>query len=282
MQKLKSKWVCVDCKKRTEREVRKSLVTPNTEASPGSATDPSNQHNNGQDEDKILKSIQELKLEVTNEIRELKLSMTFYADKYEEQKLKNEAFAEEIKQLKKLNEETQQEIKRLKSENTIKDQQARSNNVVIVGISNSIEDQKSNSQIKRKVDMVISHIDPEIKPTDYQIHIVTKAKENSPLLISFHKPQCKESLLARRKEKGKIQGSDCGLVKSNPIYVNEDLTRETRELFREARKLRRDVGYKFVWVKAGNVFARRNEDSDVIKIKFIKDIEKLLSERISG
>jgi len=272
IQKLKSKWICEECKSRTEREIRKSLEISSQSTSQLSNTE---QNDNGE---KIMKSIRELRLELTREIRDLKASLTFYSEQYEEQKIKNETFAEEIRQLKKQNEEMNQELKRLKDQNEIKDQQARTNNVVVVGIHSTIEEQKSNPlEIKRKIEKVMDHISPSIKTADYDVRVVNPIKENSPILVSFQTKQQKMDLMTKRREKGIILSNRCGLGGSHSIYINEDLSKDIRELLRSARRLRHNNGYKFVWVKSGSVFVRRDDNSDVIKVKCVEDVEALLS-----
>lgn len=271
LQKLKTKWICEDCKRKTEREIRRSIQ--HTDSALTLVTTQCGEQN--EEQENLMISIREL----AKEIKELKTSMNFYSQQYEDQRQRNEECAEEIKQLRKVNEETQREIRFLKQQNTIKDQQSRTCNVVNVGIQNSIEDLNSNGrEIKLKTDKIISHLDKDIKTTDYQLQALSKNKANSPILISFAKEQHKNNLMRKRKEKGKIKGSDCGLEESGLIFINDDLSKEVRELFRNARRLRHEGGFKFIWVKSGTVYARKNDGSDIYKIKCANDIENLLSQ----
>ena len=43
-----------------------------------------------------------------------------------------------------------------------------------------------------------------------------------------------------------------------------------------ASKKKAEMNYKFLWTKNGTVFTRKIENSDVIKITTINDIEKMI------
>lgn len=58
------------------------------------------------------------------------------------------------------------------------------------------------------------------------------------------------------------------------IYINENLTRETRQIFREAKTLRVSHGYKYVWCTKGNIYCKRDY---VAEVYVIDDINKLRS-----
>ncbi|CAG9791760.1 unnamed protein product [Diatraea saccharalis] len=46
------------------------------------------------------------------------------------------------------------------------------------------------------------------------------------------------------------------------FFVNERLTKRNRQLFRRARELARDLGWRYVWTKDGRIFARHRSGSD--------------------
>lgn len=63
-------------------------------------------------------------------------------------------------------------------------------------------------------------------------------------------------------------------METNNIYINVHLTAYNKKLFWLARQLR-SAGYKFVWVKDGQVKVRKNEHSKVININTPDDIPKI-------
>ena len=53
----------------------------------------------------------------------------------------------------------------------------------------------------------------------------------------------------------------------NKLYVKENLTPYKYGLFKAAKDFAHKEGYKFVWTRDGNVYIRRNEDSNQILVK---------------
>lgn len=60
------------------------------------------------------------------------------------------------------------------------------------------------------------------------------------------------------------------------IYLVEHLPPETKKIHAEARKIAKTLNYKFVWVKYGRVYMRKNEEGDVIHIKNLDSLNKLI------
>nr|XP_053611998.1 uncharacterized protein LOC128676085 [Plodia interpunctella] len=60
------------------------------------------------------------------------------------------------------------------------------------------------------------------------------------------------------------------------IYVAEHLSPETKEVHSVARKFCRDNNFKFVWVRFGQVYIRKDEQSPAQHIKTIDCLNKLL------
>lgn len=60
------------------------------------------------------------------------------------------------------------------------------------------------------------------------------------------------------------------------IYAAEHLSPETKEVHRVARKFCRDNNFKFVWVRFGQIYIRKNEQSPALHIKTIDCLNKIL------
>ncbi|XP_063835212.1 uncharacterized protein LOC135084065 [Ostrinia nubilalis] len=60
------------------------------------------------------------------------------------------------------------------------------------------------------------------------------------------------------------------------IYLSEHLAPECKSLHAAARKLAKEREYKFVWVKYGRVYIRKNESSPAIVIKDTSSLDKIV------
>lgn len=52
-----------------------------------------------------------------------------------------------------------------------------------------------------------------------------------------------------------------------PVYISEHLSPANKMLHAEARKKAKELGYKFVWIKNGRIYVRKQVDSQYIVIK---------------
>ena len=56
------------------------------------------------------------------------------------------------------------------------------------------------------------------------------------------------------------------------IYINENLSFETKMLFNKAYQLRKEYGWRYIWTDFGVILARKVDNSNVIKIRSEKDL----------
>lgn len=62
---------------------------------------------------------------------------------------------------------------------------------------------------------------------------------------------------------------------SSSVYVAKHLSRANKMLHAAARAKAKDLSYKFVWVRNGRVFMRKNETSHFIHVKNNEVLERL-------
>lgn len=67
--------------------------------------------------------------------------------------------------------------------------------------------------------------------------------------------------------------SDSIVPTNKYVYVNDELTPTYRRLLWLAKTKAKENGWKYVWVKNGHIFARRNENSHQTIINNAADIE---------
>lgn len=100
--------------------------------------------------------------------------------------------------------------------------------------------------------------------------------ENNPIIITLNNKQSKINILKARKEIGSLQTRECHIKgRNNDIFVNEHLTTLTGKIFYATRQLKKEKKIRYTWIRDGNVYIRKTETSDKIKIKQLADIEKL-------
>lgn len=98
------------------------------------------------------------------------------------------------------------------------------------------------------------------------------------IIVKFVRRIDKDLFLQRRKVKRNLNVSDLGMTGNEPIYVNQSLTPLRKLIFAEARKIRREKNYAFLWVdNMGNIKLKKHEGHKTIHVlNTIESVNKLI------
>ncbi|KAK9873512.1 hypothetical protein WA026_022924 [Henosepilachna vigintioctopunctata] len=123
------------------------------------------------------------------------------------------------------------------------DFQTRRNNVIMIGLSKTAE-----------VVKVLNKLDINIKDEEIKTRQISSKGHMKPILVTFPSESVRNEVLLKRKAKGLLNSENMELDGDRRnIYINEDLPKITRDLFRKASELK-NIGYMYVWVKEEKFF----------------------------
>ena len=77
------------------------------------------------------------------------------------------------------------------------------------------------------------------------------------------------------REKKKLYNLKFDELKAKMIYINENLTTQSKNILFNARKFVKENGWKFAWSSRGTIFVKKTENSKAFLINAIEDLEKL-------
>lgn len=116
----------------------------------------------------------------------------------------------------------------------------------------------------------------EIKNEEMKCYRKKAADETSPIIVELKTEALKAVILQARKERGPIKIKECQLKgKNNSIYINEQLTMTLNKLSYEARTLKKENKIKYAWTRDGNIYIRKTDTSNKIKVTTLQDLQKL-------
>ena len=118
-------------------------------------------------------------------------------------------------------------------------------------------------------DISISHRLPQSKK--YQ-----GKRGEPPIIVKFTRREVKDRFYRARKKLRNITTQDLGFESSKHIYVNESLTEQNKDLFKECVKVKKELQFTFIWTSNGKIYLRKNESSPVHHINTKADLRKLL------
>lgn len=228
----------------------------------------------------ILEKVSQLDT-VVSEIKDLKVSVQFISDRYEE-------MTSEIKDVKCKNEENKREILRLRSDNEYLYRQLKLVNESTLSLeqkmrANCIEvhgvEYNENENVAEVIESIGSAL--RLKTEKNNIIEVLRLVSNSkkkvtpnkppPILVRF-KDQCFSKPWLQKRKTGLTSSNIVGGSSQENVYINENLCPQLKELFFNARIQGKKLKYDFVWVKDGKIYMRKNENTKVKCITSLDDI----------
>jgi hypothetical protein len=217
---------------------------------------------------------------VKDEIVSIKSSMEFLHGKYEEVSKRLDRVDMEVKSYSAKTLEVcelRSSIDNMLKVNNNKEQWARRSNVEIVGVP-----QRKNENLISILKDIAGVADFELNPSldiDFVTRVAPKNnndKKIKPIVVRFLARWKKDEFLSHVK-KLKLKCSDLGFSNnSNSVYLNDHLTSENKALLQSTKKIAKEKGYTYVWVKNCTIMARRCDTSPVLHILHQDDLKKLV------
>lgn len=128
---------------------------------------------------------------------------------------------------------------------------------------------------------IIKQVYPEMKQDDIaQAHRIGSTKDKDGkikvyrnLLVKLKERKVRNFIYRNKKKLKGIDTIKMGLNNEKKrIYINENLSYDTKMLFNKANQLRKQYGWRYIWTDFGKILARKVDNSNVIKIKTEKDL----------
>lgn len=158
-----------------------------------------------------------------------------------------------------------------------KDQWSRMNNAEIKGVP-----QSQNENLLDIVGSIGSTVNYSINRS--QINFVTRvpSRDNTqpkPIIVAFNSRYVKEDFVAAVRAKYKEVKLSAGMIgfkSNNMIFVNDHLTPSNKDLLNKVKKMAKETGFLYSWVKHAKIYVRKTDTSPVMQIKSEKDLLKII------
>ncbi|CAH2094043.1 unnamed protein product [Euphydryas editha] len=167
-------------------------------------------------------------------------------------------------------------IELMEAANNDREQWSRRSNIEIYGVP-----QKKNENLYTILNNISDKVGYNLNRSteiDFITRVASKSQENKkpkPIVVKFLCRWKKDDFLAQVK-KLKLKCSDIGFSSNdNFIYFNDHLTSKNKVLLQSVKKIAKEKGYRYVWVKNCCIMVRRNDTSPVLHIINVNDLKKI-------
>ncbi|CAK1594928.1 unnamed protein product [Parnassius mnemosyne] len=220
----------------------------------------------------------ELKI-IKDEVQEIKMSIAFINNKYDEMKERFEIYDKCLVSVNSLSNEIgiiKSSLAKLEHESNIRDQWARRSNIEICGIP-----EKKNENLFDIIEKISQHVNFSFNKSDIdflsRVAPSTKdPKKPKPIIVRFLSRYNKDDFLCKTKKLKSLKASDLGFSGTESlVFFNDHLTSLNKSLLRQVKIKAKDNNYRFVWVKNCSIMVRKSESSPIFHINNMVDLLKI-------
>lgn len=205
------------------------------------------------------------------DMQELKNSVQYMSDSFEDQKSTTEKLLAEMKLLRDENRALKQRLKALEEKSNILEQKERQNNMIVTGIPS--QENENTRQVIHQVLQTMELNIPQNKIIDcYRI----KQKKDGPIFVRLPEPNIKANIYGKIKKLKGIKVNECGLQgKNGNIFFNEDLTATNQLLFRSTRIFKKENNFKAAFCINGKIYLKKTSDDKAVLIRSEQELTVL-------
>uniref|UniRef100_A0A8D9DTN4 PHD-type domain-containing protein n=1 Tax=Cacopsylla melanoneura TaxID=428564 RepID=A0A8D9DTN4_9HEMI len=115
----------------------------------------------------------------------------------------------------------------------------------------------------------------KIEESGYEIEIKKQEKQTN-VIVEFESKIQRDKLIKKKKAERTFKlGEIMNSSDDSLVYMNECLTPYYTKLFMEAKKIKRDKNYAFIWVRDGKILLKKTEQSKPMRLVCMEDLGKI-------
>lgn len=213
-----------------------------------------------------------------NQLDDIRDTMHFMSSQYDAILKGVKKNNKQIKTLKKQNENLREEVKSLKSTVKFLNDVRVQKDCIINGIETNGTEKAEEVVLavakKTGADICEDDIEEAYFLNHNKQNNGNKNQKAKSIVVKFTTKKNKQIFM---QEKSKLKQID----ELKETFINDFLCKESLELLNYARSLKA-VGFKFVYARSSNIFAKKDEKSRPICLKSMDDVDKLLCKSAGG
>ncbi|XP_037299142.1 uncharacterized protein LOC119190732 [Manduca sexta] len=219
-------------------------------------------------------------IDISQQINEFKESLSFFNDKFESVMTNLRESTATIDRLQSDNAELKSTVKDLSVRLNLAEQHLRDSNVELHGIP-----EHRGENLVNCLTQLCTTVGAAVTENDFtQVTRVAKLDKDSTrprtVIAKLRTPRQRDILLAavynfnKKNPESKLNSQNLGIGgKIFPVFVAEHLTPSNKSLHAEARKKAKESNYKYVWVRNGRIYVRKDDTCQALLIRSTESIK---------
>lgn len=215
-----------------------------------------------------------------DDLLELRKSVNFLSDMYDEMRETFISLSENNKKLKSENESLKVNFNLMSDRLNKMEQYLRDKNMEMKGVP-----EHPSENIPTLVRQCASVIGHKISDGDVvKCNRVAKQNKSSnvprTIIVQFKSEKCRDEFFSavsrynKSNPDNKLNTALLGIAgEKRPVFISEHLSPQNQALHIATRKKAKEFAYKFVWVRGGRIFVRKDTNSQYIMIRDFKSLD---------
>lgn len=213
-------------------------------------------------------------VEVANAVSTLQATISFFNSELEAMKASQAAQASRLQNMQEENTSLRSAVQSLSARLEQMDQNSRSANIEIQCVPEHKQENLVNmvQQLGKVIKCPVS--DTHIQYCTRLAKMNSSSSRPRSILVKLSSPRLRDDFLAaaskfnKNNPDDKLKSSHLGIGgDKKAVFVGEHLTPALKSLHAAARTKAKELKYKFVWIRDGRIFMRKNEESNFIHVK---------------
>lgn len=243
-----------------------------------------NENESEREEESMLSEFKNQMKKQSELINALKDSFKFMSDNFDKfQKemkvIRNEqkAIRSDIKNIQQTEEKLKKQIDIIESKIIKQQQESNFNNMVVTNMPKF----RTQADVVKVIEKIAHQVQYELKKEEIidTFQIESKNKKSFPIIVKLTNNKFKVKCMNFRKEKNVIDmkkiGTNINSNKNKNINFYHFLEREYSILYDKAKEIAKQKNYKFVWYANATIFIRKEENSKIIKIRNMHELDRI-------
>lgn len=185
-----------------------------------------------------------------------------------------ERFGDVLQKTRELEEKTvslEKDILELKQSLECEKQYGRSKNFIVTSIPRS-----ENEDVSEIIVNLLKSMDIAVRKEEFTAHRLPSSKNPSPIIVQCNTRSTRDNIVRiARKNRPKLSLID----KNHPdrsIYFNDHLTPYFANLMAKSNTLKKNRGYRFIWMNGNKIMLKKDNLSRAIQITTENDLDKIV------
>jgi len=222
-----------------------------------------------------------LQQEILKELKEIRKSIEYNSSTIEDLVKSNEDLKADIREIKNHNQNLKEDMCKLNKElqSAKKDiidlkQYSRRLNTEIANFPET-----ENEDINCIIDKFMDIIGVDLKDNLVAYHRVPTMNKSKikPIIIKFNTVLAKSNFMEKSKRQNIMANQINSSLSAVPVYINDHLCPELKQLLYKCKVFKKEKNYKFVWTKSGKIFIRKQEGSKIHVINSDSDLLNVIN-----